>query len=163
MSVVYRELDGREYLHVHRKVNKEEFNRFINVTGLLGKELALKKYEAKQLDNELAAKQISSNNSLMSMFCHPDGKLKHIIIVPPQKKSGWAVKCVINKKKRVVFVKSLSIAKHSLDKAICMMFDLVAAFFEVPKKSVNYSVLLALYTSQLNERYIELKKEYDSK
>ncbi|MCL1079217.1 hypothetical protein D5R81_14720 [Parashewanella spongiae] len=159
MSVVYRELNGREYLHVHRKVNKEEFNRFINITGLFGKELALKKHDAKTLDKELAARQTSSNQSVMSQFCHPNGRLKHIIIAPPQKKSGWAVKCVINQDKKVTFSKSLSVAKHTLEKAIVMMFEMVAEVFKLPKRSAMFLVLKSLYVSYLTDYFYKLKSD----
>ncbi len=158
---MYRVLDGREYLHVHRKINKSETNRFINVTGLSGKSLALKKYEANQIDKDLAELQVGNNQSVMAKFSHPNGKLKHIIIAPPQKKSGWSVKCVISQNNNVVLNKSLSITKHTLEKAIKMMFAIVAKFFGISKRSATYKVLLALYSLQLSQRYAELKAESD--
>ena len=34
MSIVLRELEGRSYIHVRRKVNKVQKQRFINIDGL---------------------------------------------------------------------------------------------------------------------------------
>ena len=154
MSVVFRQLDGRDYLHVHRKMDKKEHNRFINVTGLFGKELALKKYEANQLDNALREQQISNNDSIMSWFVDRYGKPKHIIIAPPCKKSGWSVKCVIIRNRKAVFTKSLSIEKHTAPVAIETMVKAMTKHFGISPKSPIYSVLQAIYQTHFkNKRY----------
>ena len=153
MSIVPRTLDGREYLHVRRKIDGIGKNRYINVTGLFGKELALKRYKANQLDKELREQQKNGSDSLMSLFVHPDGRMKHIIIQPKSKKNGICVKCVIRHKGQANFHKSLSIKTHTLDGAIKKMVKLVAGHFGLSNRTTTYKVLRALYLQQLREDY----------
>ena len=153
MSIVPRTLDGREYLHVRRKIDGKGINYFINVTRLFGKELAMKKYKASQLDKALREQQKNGSDSLMSLFVHPDGRLKHIHIRPKSKKQNISVVCLIRRDNKTVLVKSLSIDKNGLDTAIKKVFKLVAGYFGLSNRTTTYKVLRALYLQQLRKEY----------
>ena len=151
-------MQGRQYIHVRRKVNKEQRQRFIHIDYLSANQIEIEKKKAIQLDEEWEWEQACNDETAMSFFCS-EGKLMHIIISPPQSKTDWAVKSVIHRKKEEkVFSASRSIPKYGIEEAVTQVFEKVAEFIGLKRDSLTRVVLLGLYKHALKEEFIEKHK-----
>lgn len=149
-------MQGRNYIHVRRKVNGKQKQHFVNIDKMSKKEIELEKKKAKKLDNAWKNEQSCNDQSLISFFSK-EGKLKHILISPPQPRTDWSVKSIINNRNKCLFSVSRSIPKYGFDKAVEEVVEKLLDFFEVPKDSITRMVLLALYRNSLKE---ELREKY---
>jgi hypothetical protein len=162
MSVVFRIIENKEYLHIRRKVNGHQKQRFMNVTGLSPKELAICKHKAKKIDYEWGLEQ-GVDDSILSVFTKGGvdkccRTLTHLYIAKPNKKSDWSVKFVIHKP---LVTCSRSIPKRGLTSAIKSAFSVLAKHIGLSKRNnVHYNVIEALYIQKLKADYYALKKEY---
>ena len=156
-------MQGREYIHIRRKINGKQRQKFINIDGLSIKEISIKKHHAKKIDKEWENEQICNDESIASLFCI-EGKLKHIQIYPPQPNTDWSVKSVISDKSRGIRKGiSRSIAKYGLIEAIDQVFDFVADTYGLKKRSITRRVLRASYQSHLKDEFsIKWKENKDS-
>lgn len=158
MSVVARTYDGRDYLHVRQKVNKVQHQVFINVTDLSPKELALKKYQARKIDERYTSEK--PQHSIASMLTNKDGSLKHIRVFKPNKKNNWCVKVFINSADFGRFHKSSSIEKNGIDEAINTIVTFTLEQLNIKKNSPSWLVFMSLYREFLSREYYRLRGEY---
>ncbi|WP_137297239.1 hypothetical protein [Psychromonas sp. SP041] len=155
MSVVLRVMNGKNYIHVRRKINGTQKQHFTNISNMSRSELAKSLIEARKIDREWKGEQMCLESSLVSLFCTA-GKLNHIRLAAPSKKEGASIKCLIARKDKVhSFHTSRSINKHGLNGAIEKVFRLMSQNLGVNPDSVVGMLMLSLYKSSLKMAYLE--------
>lgn len=154
MSVVVRSMQGRTYIHVRRKVNKVQKQKFYAIDGLSDKEIALLKHKAAKLDKEWSDEQ--GNDSAIALL-FDKGQPAHIRIVPPSLRSGWSVSITKHETDTCapIFC-SRSIDKHGFESAFNLVFNRLIKGVGLKPKSTTAQVSRSLFYSYLAERYKEM-------
>lgn len=160
MSVVIRKLDGRDYIHVRRKVNKKQMQRFFNINDLCPDEVKCIMESAYLLDDEWNAEQ--HNDSLMGLFFHNNGDIKHVKILPPYHGESIRINVQIHKSNTSLgaFLCCRSVDKHGLYIAFNESFNKFIDFLGFDLKSPSIVIIKKLIFSKINDQYKVIKKEF---
>ncbi len=159
MSVVLRELEGRSYIHVRRKVNKVQKQRFINIDGMSREEIALAKHEAKKLDEQWRDEQGELHQESFLKHFYEEGQFKHIKVRAPDHKNGWRIGFIVNPKNEKATTCSRSIERNGFDKAFKQVYESLLDYFKLSPKSFHARVIGDVWRQDLHRQYLEMQRE----
>jgi len=157
MSIVLRELEGRSYIHVRRKVNKVQKQRFINIDGLSREEIALKKHEAKKLDEQWRDEQGELHQESFIKHFYEDGHFKHIKVKAPDHKNGWRIGFIVNPKNEKATTCSRSIERNGFDDAFKQVYGHLLAYYRFSPKSMHARILGDIWLQDLKREYAAMQ------
>jgi len=151
LSVVIRTMQGREYIHVRRKISGLQKQKFYPIDGLSDRDIALLKHKANALDEEWRMAQ--GQDSLATLLCN-NGIPSHIRVCAPNDKQGWTLQLIKHQtsiNKRLICARSID--KYGFDKAFNVVYKTLIKGLGIKGQTVSIAVFKAVFYSHLFERY----------
>lgn len=151
-------MQGREYIHVRRKVNGMQKQKFFNIDRLSPAEIALVKFKANRLDKEWES---LTSISFMDLFLK-DGDFKYIKLLEPNKKNGWHLKLIRHVSKTETITISRSLEVNDFESAFNAVFRALIETFNFSPRSTNVLLIKRIWLRTLKSEYRLARKAYTS-
>lgn len=154
MSVKEVQISGNTYLRARRRIGKETRQKYFNIEGLSGKELALAKHQAMKLDAHWAIEQNQGqeHESFLGLFIH-NGKFRYLRVASPSQKTGWAVEFSLARQGQKTIYFSRSVDRFGFANAFQQVFAFMVKQMGLRPRSLGTLVLKGLYYQELESRF----------